>query len=70
MGRLPRRGPCPGCWLAGRLPLAVGLGLAIRTPQTLPATRGVSPGVSLGSESEPAAAGAAEGGGLCTGGGS
>lgn len=34
--------------------------------QTLPATRGVSPGVSLGRESEPAAAGAAEGGGLCT----
>ncbi|XP_074185306.1 uncharacterized protein LOC141570780 [Rhinolophus sinicus] len=66
MGRLPRRGPCPGRWLAGRLPLAVRLGLTIRTPQTLPATRGVSPGVSLGRESEPAAAGAAEGGGLCT----
>lgn len=65
MGRLPRRGPCPGRWL-GSLPLAVGLGLTIRTPRTLPATRGVSPGVSLGRESEPAAAGTAEGGGLCT----
>lgn len=48
MGRLPRRGPCPGRWLAGWPPLAAGLGLTIRTPRTLPATRGVSPGVNLG----------------------
>lgn len=44
MGRLPRRGPCPGRWLTGRLSRAVGLGLTtIRTPRTLPrAPRSVS----------------------------
>lgn len=68
MRRWPRGGPRPGRWLVGRLPLAVGLGLTIPTPpRTLcprPAER--LPGRVSAPESEPAAAGAAEGGGRCT----